>query len=101
MSNELKLCVLFRASKKTGKIDTTITALGHGLLSAWGLRNCTKSKMVLICERDTGKVLYVMHGNESNFPDVQSYRNNPELGYCDEYGIPKDFIKSIIDERFD
>ena len=71
MGNELKVCVLFRASKKTDKIDTTITALGHGLLTSWGLRNCTKSKKVIICERDTGKVLYLMHGKESNFPDVQ------------------------------
>lgn len=92
----LKVYVLFRFSKKSGKIDTTMTGLGMGMMSLWALQNTTKSKSCLIIERDTGKVVYSVVGKDG-FPEVEK----GDLGSCEEYGLPVDFVTSITDDRFD
>lgn len=96
----LKVNVLFRFSKKTGKIDTTITGLGTGLMEMWCLRNTTKSKACLIIERDTGKVLFRAEGTSDGFPKAE-HRRNKDLGTCEDYGIPLSMLQAIKDERFD
>ena len=94
---ELKMSVLFRFSKKTGKIDTTMTGLGDAMMRLWALQNTTKSKACLIAERDTGNVVFLTKGNESGFPSVK----DKDLGNVEDYGIPIDFVKSIKDDRFE
>lgn len=100
MNDALKVNVLFRFSKKTGKIDTTITGLGTGLMEMWCLRNTTKSKACLIIERDTGKVLFRAEGTSDGFPKAYHGRQQ-DLGMCEDYGIPLSMLQAIKDERFD
>ena len=100
MSGELKVNVLFRFSKKTGKIDTTITGLGTGLMEMWCLRNTTKTKGCVIVERDTGKVLFITEGTADGFPKVRK-ASKEDLGTCEDYGVPLEVIQSIKDDRFD
>lgn len=98
---DLKVYVLFRASRKTGAIDTTITGLGSAMMRMWALRNTTPSKFCLIIERDTGKVEYVVQGTKrGEFPKILDGTKS-DLGTCDGYGIPIDVVQSIKDDRFD
>ena len=98
---DLKVFVLFRASKKTGVIDTTMTGCGTGLMRMWALRNTTPSKFCLIIERDTGRVVYAVQGTKrGEFPKVVDGAKK-DLGTCDGYGIPIEVIQSIKDDRFD
>lgn len=96
----LKIYVLFRSSKKTGKVDKTITAAGRALLELWALQNTTSSKVCMIFERDTGKLVYSTYGTKDGFPKVKDARDG-ELGICEDYGIPLDILQSIKDDRFD
>lgn len=70
MSN-LKNYGLVRASKKTGKIDTSMTAIGKGMISLWALQNTTKSKHTVVFDIDTGEVIAHYTGTESGFPKVE------------------------------
>ena len=88
--------VLFRFSKKTGKIDTTMTGLGVSLMKMWALNKTTKTKATIILERNTGKVLFLAEGT-GDFPKVK----DKDLGTAEKYGIPMEFLKSIKDDRFD
>jgi len=97
---DMKLNVLFRYSKKTGKIDTTMTGMGDAMMRLWALQNTTPSKTALIVERDTGKVLYLIEGTKSGFPKLKDAKTE-DLGTIDEYGIPLSEVKKIRDERFD
>ena len=97
---ELKVHVLFRASKKSGKVDTTITALGFAQLEWWALNNTTPSKFCLVIERDTGKVVYATEGTKDGFPKVRDSRKCT-IGRCDDFGIPVEVVQSIRDDRFD
>lgn len=96
MSKELTVHVLFRFSKKTGNIDTTLTSLGSGMLRMWALSHTTKTKVSMIVERDTGNVILIAYGRK-NYPKVKE--NN--LGTVDKYGIPIEEVQSITDDRFD
>ena len=98
---DLKVNVLFRFSKKTGKIDTTITGLGTALLRMWCLQNTTKSKGCVIVERDTGKVLFITEGTADGFPKVKDAKKGADLGTCEDFGMPLEVVQSIKDDRFD
>lgn len=101
-NESLKVHVLFRFSKKTGKIDTTMTALGSGLLELWALDNTTKTKSCMIIERETGKLKYATYGTENGcFPKVKDCRKDGDLGNCEQYGIPLVALQEITDDRFD
>lgn len=88
--------VLFRYSKITGKIDRTLTAINLPLLKLYAMQNTTKTKNVIIIERNTGNVLFMVEGAE-NYPVI--VKGN--LGNCTEYGIPLEIVQSIKDDRFD
>lgn len=88
--------VLFRYSKKTGKIDRTLTAINLPLLKLYAMENTTKTKNSIVIERDTGKVLFVVEGTQE-WPVIVK----GDLGNCAEYGIPLEAVQSIKDERFD
>ena len=71
---------LLRFSKKTGKIDTTMTGLGTGMMKLWALQNTTSSKMCFIVNLETGLIVYQTTGTKDGFPDVKE--NN--LGHIDD-----------------
>ena len=81
--SKLKVHVLIRCSKRTGKIDTTMTGMGKALMQMWALQNTTKSKITYIIERESGNI-------------VGAY-----LGNGEDIGIPLEFLHQIKDERFD
>lgn len=89
--------VLFRFSKKTGRVDTTMTGITSSLMQIWALQNTTKSKMTLIFNRETGRCIFSATGTASNLPKVEK----GDLGSCEEYGISLKDLQAIKDERFD
>ncbi len=95
-NNSLSICVLFRFSKKTGKIDTTMTAMGNALLKMWALQNTTKTKRTLVFNRDSGECLFAVEGTD-NFPKV---KKNVNMN-CEDFGIALEDLQSITDDRFD
>lgn len=96
--NDLQVHVLFRCSKKTGKVDTTITALGKAQLSMWALSNTTSSKMCLVFNRDTGKLVYHTEGVKDSLPTIVKHTEVPT---CEDFGISLADLQSIKDDRFD
>ena len=88
--------VLFRFSKKTGKIDTTMTGVTSALMKMWAMNNTTKSKDTMIINRETGTVIFYAHGT----PDMPKIEKG-DLGKCTDYGIPLEMLQSITDNRFD
>ena len=42
---------LIRFSKKTGKIDMTMTGMGSAMMQLWALKNTTKSKVTVIVDQ--------------------------------------------------
>ena len=83
---ELKTCYLVRFNRKSGKIDTTMSALGKGLLQLWALQNTkAKTKDTIIFDED-GEVLTYYEGT-GDFPEVTRYGENTEEGihFIDEF----------------
>lgn len=97
----MEVYVLFRANKKSGKIDTTMTALGNAMLQLWALQNTTSSKQCFIFERSTGKLVFATSGTKDGFPKVKDARKHGDLGTCDDLGIPFEALSEITDDRFD
>lgn len=97
---DFKVCALIRCSKKSGKIDTTMTAMGSALLRLWALQNTTSSKMCVVLERDTGKILYMTCGTKEGFPKVKDIRHE-DLGTIEDIGLPMEFLETLKDDRFD
>ncbi len=95
--NGLNICVLFRFSKKTGVIDTTMTGMGSALMQMWALQNTTTSKRTLIFDRETGKCLFAASGTKDGFPKV---KKNLDVD-CEYFGIKLEDLQSITDDRFD
>lgn len=89
--------VLFRFSKKTGKIDTTMTGVTSALMQMWALQNTTKSKMTLIFNRETGRCIFSATDTANGLPEIEK----GDLGSCEEYGISLEDLQAIKDERFD
>lgn len=83
---------LIRFSKKTGKIDTTMTALGSGLIQLWALQNTTKTKASVIVDIDERKVFSEYIGTEDGFPKI---RKDPETF---EYELPEELLDILVEE---
>lgn len=98
--NNLSVYVLFRFSKKTGKIDTTMTGLGSAMMRLWALNNTTKTKNCIIVERDTGVIEFATSGT-GDFPKVVDRRKDGDIGNAEDYGITAEILQSIKDDRFD
>lgn len=96
--DSLSVHVLFRVSAKTGKVDTTITGLGCGLLKMWALNNTTKTKQTFVFNRDNGELVYAFDGKTGK---VATKTTGKDMGTCEDYGIGLEFLQSIKDERFD
>lgn len=78
MENKLKWYGLVRYSKRTGKIDKSITGLGTGLMQLWALQNTTSSKQTTIFELETGIITSEYIGTKDGFPEV--FRNLEQQG---------------------
>lgn len=83
---------LVRFSKKTGKIDTTMTALGCGLIQGWALMNTTRTKACVIVDIDERKVFSEYVGTADGFPEV---RKNPDEF---EYNMPDELFEVFEEE---
>lgn len=94
-TENLDVHVLFRFSKKTGKIDTTMTGLGSAMMQMWALNNTPKTKGVVIINQRTGEVVFATMGTADGFPKVEK-----NCGHCEEFGIPFEVVQSIKDDRF-
>ena len=97
--SSLEVHVLFRFSKKSGAIDTTMTGMGSALMQMWALNNTTKTKSCLIFERESGKLVFATSGTNDGFPKVK--KGDECKGMCEDYGISLEMLHDIKDERFD
>lgn len=94
--NNFVVHVLFRFSKRTGKVDTTMTAMGSALLRFWAMNNTTPSKETLVLNRVTGAVVLHVVGQRDGYPQLFS-----NCGTCEDFNISLEELQSIKDERFD
>lgn len=63
---------LVRFSKKTGKIDTTMTAIGRGLIQLWALQNTPHTKACVIIDLTTREAYAEYEGDASGFPKIRT-----------------------------
>lgn len=89
---ELHKYGLIRFNKRTGKIDTTMTALGRGMIQLWALQNTMESKATVIVDIDERKVFAEYIGTEDGFPEV---RKDPATF---EYDLPEDLFNILAKE---
>lgn len=75
---------LVRFSKKTGKIDTTMTAIGRGVIQLWALQNTTKSKACVIVDIDERRIFSEYIGTEDGFPEIHKEPVTFEFNLPDE-----------------
>lgn len=98
----MEICVLFRSSKKTGKVDTTMIGMGKGMLQLWALQNTPKGKSTMIFERESGRLIFKAVGDPSGFPKIfKDTKDTFLLETCTDYGITLEKLHSITDPRFD
>lgn len=79
--NELRKYYLVRFSRKTGKIDTSLEALGSAQLKWWGLTNTTKTKDTIVFDKETGEIAAYYEGT-GDFPKIYEDGGNIE-DYCE------------------
>lgn len=94
--SELHNYGLVRFSKKTGKIDMSMTAIGKGMIQAWALQNTPKTKACVIVDIDERKVVCEFIGTADGFPEI---RREAEAF---EFDIPDalfDIFKEESDKR--
>ena len=89
---ELHKYGLIRLNKTTGKIDTTMTALGRGMIQVWALQNTLNTKATVIVDIDERKVFAEYIGTEDGFPEI---RKDPETF---EYNIPDELFDILAEE---
>lgn len=95
----MQVYILFRVSKKTGKVDTQMTGITSALMEMWALNNTPKTKMCMIFERESGKVVFATYGTADGFPKVKKEKDINLT--CEDYGISLEVLHSIKDDRFD
>lgn len=96
MKGDLHHYGLVRFSKKNGKIDKTLTAIGNGLLQLYALQNTPKNKACLIIDIDDQIVYREYVGTESGFPDIHKYAKDTV------YQAPKELfveLKKMIENE--
>lgn len=72
---------LVRFSRKTGKIDTTLEAMGSAMLQMWALHNCTKTKDIIIFHKKTGNCIMYVEGT-GDFPKIFEEELGNIKSYC-------------------
>lgn len=76
----LDMHCLVRFNRRTGKIDTTLEAVGNAQLKMWALMNCTKTKDIIIFHKETGNCVMYLEGTE-DYPKIFE----EELGNIESY----------------
>lgn len=89
---ELHKYGLIRFNKTTGKIDTTMTALGRGMIQVWAMQNTLNTKASVIVDIDERKVFAEYIGTEDGFPEI---RKDPATF---EYNIPDELYDILAEE---
>lgn len=89
---ELHKYGLIRIHKTTGKIDTTMTALGRGMIQVWALQNTLNTKASIIVDIDERKVFAEYIGTEDGFPEI---RKDPATF---EYDLPDELLDILAEE---
>ena len=82
--SELHHFGLIRFSKKTGKIDMTLTGLGKGMIQLWALQNTTKAKACVIADINEHSVVAEYVGTADGFPEVRKDPDEFEFNLPDE-----------------
>ena len=95
----MEIYVMFRCNKKSGKIDTTMTGMGNAMMQMWALNHTPKTKMCMIFERESGKLVFATYGTDGGFPKVK--KGAECTATCEDWGIPLEALHAIKDERFD
>ena len=83
---------LIRFSKKTGKIDTTMTAIGKGMLKLWALQNTTKTKACVIVDVDERTTVAEYVGTDNGFPAI--HKTEEEF----EFNLPGELYEIFAEE---
>lgn len=81
---QLHKCACVRFSKKTGKIDTTLTGLGNAMLKLWALQNTTKTKACVVLDLEERKTIFETIGTADSFPKVHDKEEDFEFEFPDE-----------------
>lgn len=81
---EIHKCGCVRFSKKTGKIDTTLTGLGNAMLKLWALQNTTKTKACVVLDLEERKTIFETIGTADSFPKVHDKEEDFEFEFPDE-----------------
>lgn len=90
--SELHNYGLIRFGRKSGKIDTTMTAIGQGLIQLWALQNTTKTKVCVIVDIDERQTVAEYIGTADGFPEVRKSQDDFE------YDLPVE-LYDIFDEE--
>ncbi len=90
--NKLHNYGLIRFSKKTGKVDTSMTAIGKGVIQLWALQNTTKTKACVIVDIDERRIVSEYVGTDDGFPDIRKAPGDFE------YGIPEELYDIFAEE---
>ena len=73
MNTPLKRYFLVRFNRKSGKIDTTLTGLGNGMLQMWALQNTqAKTKDTIIFDEDG--LTHSYYEGTGDFPNITKYK---------------------------
>lgn len=75
---------LVRFSKKTGKIDTSMTAIGKGLIQLWALQNTTKTKACFVLDLTDRIPVACYIGTDEGFPEICRNVNDYPYNIPDE-----------------
>lgn len=92
MKNTLHNYGLVRFSKKTGKIDTTMTAIGRGLIQLWALQNTPQSKACVIIDLTSREIFAEYVGATGGFPVIR--QNSSDF----EFDVPGELIDILTAE---
>jgi hypothetical protein len=90
---ELKRYYCVRFIRRSGKIDTTLSGLGKGLIQMWALQNTTaKSKDSIIFDEDG--FIHSYYEGTGDFPKITKYGEKTAEGvhHIDE------FCKGLLEE---
>ena len=81
----IKRHFLVRFTRKSGKIDTTMSGLGNALMRMWAMQNTTKSKDTIIFDED-GLIKFYFEGT-GDFPKITEYGEGKAEGihHIDEF----------------
>ena len=82
---------IFRFSKKTGKVDTTLSCGAFALAKLYALQNTTATKNTIVIDAESGNVVFVVSGRKDAFPKVCE---SPKIK-AESLGITQEILQSV------